>query len=110
MIFIHEQEKVLIKVGYYVEVLGYDGKKRIWEVVDDHFFEEGKEYDEIGIWRFDYNLFDKDEEGLTREVLSEYPYLITLTDLWPGYWKNKSERINMNAYKDNGKSVGIVNG
>ena len=31
-------KKVLIRVVYYVEVSGSDGKKVIWEVLDDHVF------------------------------------------------------------------------
>ena len=29
-------KKVLIKGGYYVEVSGSDGKKVLWELVDNH--------------------------------------------------------------------------
>ena len=36
------QIKILFKGGYYVEVSGYDGKKIIWEVVDNHVVDEGK--------------------------------------------------------------------
>ena len=43
-----------------------------------------------------------------REVLSEYPYLLTLIKLWIGYWENKLERINMSMDEDNEKSVGMV--
>ena len=37
-----KKKKVLIKGGYYVEVSSYDGNKVLWEVVDNHVFEEGK--------------------------------------------------------------------
>ena len=33
--YVNEKEK-LIKDGYWVEVVGHDGKKVLWEVVDDH--------------------------------------------------------------------------
>ena len=36
------EKKMLNKGGYSVEVSGSDGKKVIWEVVDDHVIEEGK--------------------------------------------------------------------
>ena len=49
-----------------MEVTGYDGKKFLWEVVDDHVVEEGKEHDEIGLWGFDFDLFEKDKEGVLR--------------------------------------------
>ena len=37
------REKSLMKGGYYLRVSGSDGKKVLWEVVDDHVVEEGKE-------------------------------------------------------------------
>ena len=37
----------LIKVGYSVEVSNIDEKKVLWEVIEDHVVEEGKENDEI---------------------------------------------------------------
>ena len=37
----NERENI-IKCGYLVEIVGYDGKKVLWEVVDDHVIEEGK--------------------------------------------------------------------
>ena len=47
---------------------------------------------------------------LVIEGLSEYPYLLILMKLWPGYWKNHLERINMKVDEDNGKYVVMVNG
>ena len=44
-----------------MEVTGYDGKKFLWEVVDDHVVEEGNEHDEIGLRGFDFNFFTEDE-------------------------------------------------
>ena len=38
----HDQEKVLIKSGYSVEVSFFNGKKVIWEVVCDNAGEKGK--------------------------------------------------------------------
>ena len=64
-----------------MEVSGSDGEKVIWEVADNRVFEEGKEHDEIGIQGFDFNLFDEYEEVVVREVLIEYPYLLTLIKL-----------------------------
>ena len=40
---------MLMKGGYSVEVVGSDGKKFIWEVVDDHVVEEGNDHVEIGV-------------------------------------------------------------
>ena len=34
-----------------------------------------------------------------REVLSEYPYLLILTNISPGCWKNPLERMNMKVDK-----------
>ena len=58
-------------------------------MVDDHVVEEGNDHDEIGLRGFGFNLFDKDEEGVVREVFSEYPYLLMLMNIWPGDWNNK---------------------
>ena len=52
-----------------MEVVGSDGKKFLWEVVDDRVLEEGNDHDEIGIWGFDLNFFDKYKDGIGREVL-----------------------------------------
>ena len=37
-------KKALISCGYSVEVSGFDGRKVIWEVVDDHVVEEVNSY------------------------------------------------------------------
>ena len=47
----------------------------LWEVVDDHVVEKGKEHDEIGLRGFYFNFFYEDEEGIVRGILSEYTYL-----------------------------------
>ena len=67
-----------------MEVSGSDGKKFLWEVVDDHVVEEGKEHNDIGLWGFDFILFGEDGEGVVIKLLSEYPYLLMLTNYWPG--------------------------
>ena len=51
------EEGKLIKVGYSVEVFGYDRKNFLWEVVDYHFAEEENVHDDIGLWGFDFYLF-----------------------------------------------------
>ena len=43
---LHEREKTLIRGGYYVEVSVYDGKRVLWEMVDDSVVEEGREHEE----------------------------------------------------------------
>ena len=53
----------MVKVGYSVEVSDKDGKKLIWEVVDDHLFEEGVGHEELGLRGFDFKLFDEEREG-----------------------------------------------
>ena len=50
---------LLIKCRYYLEVSGYDEKKLIREVVDDHVVVEPKNNDKIGLWGCGFNLFDK---------------------------------------------------
>ena len=85
-----------MEIDYSVGVLGYDGNKVLWKVVDNHAVEETKENDEIGLWGFDFNLFDKDKEGGRaegiREVLSKYYCLSMLMNLWTVDWKNNMGR------------------
>ena len=59
-----------------MEVVGHDGKKFLWEVLDDHVLGEATDHDEIGQLRFNFNLFGKDEKGLVREGSSEFPCLL----------------------------------
>ena len=59
---------------------------------------------------FYFNLFGKDKEGLIRDRLSEYSYLLLLMNIWPRDWKNKLKRTNMKVDKENGKAAGMVNG
>ena len=48
-------------------MLGSDKKKVLWEVVDNHVVVEVNDHDEIGLWGFDFNFFDGDEEGFYTE-------------------------------------------
>ena len=67
-----------------MEVSIFDGKMLIWEVVENHVSEKLKDNDEIGLWGVDFNLFEKDDEGVVRKLFIEYPYLLMLMKLWPG--------------------------
>ena len=58
-VYVNEKEK-LIKGGYLVVFVGYDRRKVIWEVVDNHVIEEENDNDEIGLQGFNFNFFDKD--------------------------------------------------
>ena len=79
-------------------------------MVDDNVIEEGNNRDDIGLQGFDFNCFDEDKEGVGREGLSEYPYLLILMEIWHGDWNNSSKRTYMKVDEDNGKAVGMVNG
>ena len=52
----------------------------------------------------------KTRGGVGKELLIEYPYLLILIKIWPGYWNNQSERMNTKVDEDNGKSAGMMNG
>ena len=54
------EKENLIKGGYLVELVGHDGKKFLWGVQDYHVVEEPTHHCEIGISRFDFNLFDEE--------------------------------------------------
>ena len=73
-LYVNEKEQ-LVKSKYLVEVFDHDKKKVIWEVVDDHVVEEPSDHEDIGLRGFDFNIFDKDEEGVVSEGCSE-PYLL----------------------------------
>ena len=54
--------------------------------------------------RQDYEVFFNEyEKGEVIEVLSVYPYLSMLMNLWPGYWKNNLECMNMKVEEENEK-------
>ena len=55
-------------------------------------------------------MFDEDEEGIVREVFSDYPYLLMLMKIWTGDWNIQLEITNNKLEKENEKSVGMVNG
>ena len=92
-----------------MEVVGYDGKEVLWEVVEYHVVEEVKDHDDIELRGFGFNLFDFDEQGVVREILSEYPYLLMLIKLQTGYCNNQLERINKKVDEENVKAAGMVN-
>ena len=56
-VYVNEKEN-LVKGGYSVEFVGHDGKKVLWEEVDDHVIEYPTNHDKIGIQGFDFDLFD----------------------------------------------------
>ena len=72
---------------------------------DDHFIEDPTDNEDTGLRGFDFNVFDKDEEGVVREGSSEFPYLIMLIMLLPGNWKTQLKRMNQKVDEDNGKSL-----
>ena len=64
----NSEKKALVNSGYLVEVADKEGKKVVWEVVNDHVVEEGFEHEELGLQGFDFILFDEDREGHTSIV------------------------------------------
>ena len=50
-----------MKDGYYIQVSGSDGKRVIWEVVEDHAVEQQNKNDELGLWGLIF--FCKDKRG-----------------------------------------------
>ena len=78
-------------------------------MVDDHVVEETNYHEEIGIRGFDFNVFDKDEEGVVRERSSEFPYLLILIKLWPGNRKTQLKKIYHRVEEETWKVLGKVN-
>ena len=102
-IYVDEKEK-LVKGGYFVEVVGHEKKKIIWEVVDNHVVEEPTDHEEIGLRGFDLNYFDQDEEGVGRRGSRDFPYLLILIKIWPENWMTLLKRINWNMYETSRKA------
>ena len=106
-IYVNEKEQ-LVKGGYLVEFVVRDKKKVLWEVVNDHVVEEPTDHEEIGLQGFDFNVFDKDEEGVVREGSSEFPYLLMLINLWSGYWMTQLKTMNQKVDDDIGKALRVL--
>ena len=68
-----------------MEVFVHDKKKVLWEVVYYDVLKESSDHEEIGLRGFYFNVFDEDDEGVVREGSSEFPYLLMLIKIWPGY-------------------------
>ena len=49
----NSEKEALVKGGSSVKFDEKDGRKVIWDFVDDHVFEEGVEHEELGIRGFD---------------------------------------------------------
>ena len=108
---VYTNEKLkIVKGGYFVRAVSYDGRKVLWEVVDDHFIEEENDHDEIVLRGFNFNVFGKDEEEVGREGLIEYLYLVMVMNIWTGYWNNQLKNMNMKVNENNGKFAGMMNG
>ena len=59
------------------------------KVVDDHIVEEENNHEDIRIRWFDFNLLDKEKEGVGRKGLIKYPHLLMLMQIWPRDIKNQ---------------------
>ena len=79
-------------------------------MIEDHVVEDNTDHDEIRLWGFDFNFFDRDKKGEVREGSTEFPYLLILMKLWTGYWKNQSKKMNLRVDQENGKEMFIGNG
>ena len=92
-----------------MEVVGYDRKDFLLEVVDNHVVEDPTDHEEIVIQGFGFYFWDEGQEGVVREGSSEFPYLLILIKLWPGNFKTQLKRINYKVDEDNGKVLGKGN-
>ena len=93
-----------------MEVAGCDGNNFLWEAANNHVVEDPTDHAEIVLSGLGFNLFNEDENGVGREVPSEFPYLLLLINLCTGYWKTQLNSMNQKVDEDNGKSLGIGNG
>ena len=93
-----------------MEVFSSGGNKVLWEVVDNHVVEEKNDRDEIGLRGFDFKFFYEDEEGISREGLSEYTHLLFPKKLWTGDLNNQLKNTNMKVDEENVKGQEMANG
>ena len=66
-----KENNLMIKGGYYMEVLGSDGKKLVWKVIDGHVVNDPNNNGEIGLQGFGFYLFDG-YGGEDRRIASIY--------------------------------------
>ena len=66
----------------------------VWTCVKDQITDENEDYKAIGLYGFDYKLFEEEEGGGNREGLYGYPYLKHLIQLCPGDWANNMKNMN----------------
>ena len=92
-----------------MEVVGHEERKVLWKEVNDNVVEEPTDHEEIGLWGFDLNLFDEDEERVVIEGSSEFPYLLMLIKLWPGNCKTQLKIMNQKVDEKNGIALGKGN-
>ena len=92
-----------------MEVVGHGKKRVIWGVVDDHVLEEPTDHEEIGLQGFDFNVFDKDEEGVVRKGSSELPYLLIFIKVCTGDCIIQLKMMNQKVGEDNEKALNKVN-
>ena len=97
------KEEAFVKGGHLVEVYNKDGKKVIWEVVDEHVVEEGVEHEEIVLQGFDFDLFNEEREGCVEDHVKELPYLLIFMKLWPEDWEDQIEQMNKKVDEENGR-------
>ena len=69
------------------------GVNKIWTCEKDNITEEKDQYKAIGIFGFDYKLFEEEEVGGIREGLEGYYYLKHLIQLWTGDWIKQMKKI-----------------
>ena len=74
-------------------------------MIDDNFVEDPTDHEEIGLREFDFNLFEKNKDGVVREGSSDFPYLLMLIKLWPRNWKTQLKRTNNKVDEENGKAL-----
>ena len=64
-----------------MEVVGYDGNKVLWGVVNNNVVEDPTDHDDIGLRGVGFNLSDEYKKGVGREGSSKFTYLLILIKL-----------------------------
>ena len=102
-LYVNEKE-ILVKGKYSVEFVGHDKRKVLWEVVGDHLVKEPSDHEDIRLRGFDFNISDKDEEGVVREGCSDL-YFLMLIKIWLRDWISQLKSMNQKFDEENGKAL-----
>ena len=92
---VNKKEKgQLIKRGFLVEAPHPKWGQIVWTCVDGDIIQENQDNKIIGLYGFDYTLFEEKEDGGVQQCINGYPYLKHQIQLCPRYQEEHLGIIN----------------